>query len=69
MMVMAHQQYWSSSHNDAAADAILRAYISSSDSASPFTPHHPPHQQMGCNASVRAAHEKSRNERARWMDE
>jgi len=51
-MIMAHQQYWASSHNDAATDAIHPASISSSKygSVSPFTPRHPPLQQMGCSA-------------------
>jgi len=59
-MIMVHQQYWSSSNNDAAADAIQSAYIIlQSDSTSPFTPHHPPLQQMGCSAWVQSADEKS----------
>jgi len=27
MVIMVHQQYWSSSNNDAATDAILSAYM------------------------------------------
>jgi len=60
IIIMVHQQYWSNSNNDAATDAILFAYISlQSDSASPFTHPQPPHQQMGRNARMRAAEEKS----------
>jgi len=60
MIIMVQQQYWSSSNHDAATDAILPAYIIlQSDSASPFTPHHPRLQQMGCNAWMRAANQNA----------
>jgi len=58
-------QHCSSSDNDVAADAILSAYIIRLyDSDSPFTPHHPPLQQMTCTAWMRSADEKSSSQNA-----